>query len=425
MATLLEDLDELTLKCRDEKTRNYISEAVASYKVGAFRSAIVATWIAVCFDVIEKFRELALAGDKEAEKQVHEIDETRRTGDLGRALKFEKTLLDLAKNQFELISPLEYLDLERLQSDRNRCAHPSLTSDDQAYSPSAELVRLHIHSAVTHLLQHPPVQGKYALDRLLREIDSDYFPTSSKDAKVAFSSGPLRRPRESLTRNLVFVLAKTLLNEKVKWKRARRIAAALNAISQLHPMQYSKAFSEKLSVMFRAVSDEDLMQSVQFLRFVPDSWQYLGVDIHQRLKNYVLDLPKEDLDEIDFLLEYPPLVDQARRRVKKATKKELIGTIFFTLPNEVADRYVDIYLNSSSFDEANEWAKQMLMNIEDFSTEQVKKILAGASENGQIRGSFQIGALINGFRAKSKLPAEDFDALLVDLNLEEHLVKSD
>ena len=126
-----------------------------------------------------------------------------------------------------------------------------------------------------------------------------------------------------------------------------------------------------------------------------------------------------------LLKRYPPLVDQARRRVKKATKKELIGTIFFALPNEVADRYVDIYLNSSSFDEANEWAKQMLMNIEDFSIEQVKKILAGASENGQIRGSFQIGALINGFRAKSKLPAEDFDALLVDLNLEEHLVKSD
>lgn len=152
MTSPLEDLDELTLRCRDQKARLYITEAVASYRAGAFRSAIVAAWIAVCFDVIEKFRELALAGDKEAEKQVQELDATRRSGDLTHALKFERALLELARDKFELISPLEYIDLARLQADRNRCAHPSLTSDEQAYVPSAELARLHLHSAVTHLL---------------------------------------------------------------------------------------------------------------------------------------------------------------------------------------------------------------------------------------------------------------------------------
>lgn len=52
MASPFEDLDELTLRCRDEKAREHISEAVASYRVGACRAAIVTTWIAVCFDVI-------------------------------------------------------------------------------------------------------------------------------------------------------------------------------------------------------------------------------------------------------------------------------------------------------------------------------------------------------------------------------------
>lgn len=63
----------------------------------------------------------------------------RRDNDLIRSLKFERELIKLAKEKFELLSPIEYIDLERLQNDRNRCAHPSLTSDDQAYSPSAEL----------------------------------------------------------------------------------------------------------------------------------------------------------------------------------------------------------------------------------------------------------------------------------------------
>src|SRR5690606_5939373 len=89
MTSSLVDLDELILRCRDEKAKTYITEAVASYRAGAYRSAIVGSWIAVCFDIIEKLRELALAGDKEAEKQIADLETTRRLGDITRALKFE------------------------------------------------------------------------------------------------------------------------------------------------------------------------------------------------------------------------------------------------------------------------------------------------------------------------------------------------
>jgi hypothetical protein len=57
----LGDLDELVLCCRTEEARSYISEAVACYKVGAFRSSIVAAWIAVVYDLLSKIRELSLA----------------------------------------------------------------------------------------------------------------------------------------------------------------------------------------------------------------------------------------------------------------------------------------------------------------------------------------------------------------------------
>jgi hypothetical protein len=274
LASPLEDLDELILRCRDDRARLYISEAVSSYRAGAFRSAIVATWIAVCFDVIEKFRELALAGDKAAELQVQELDATRRAGDLTRALKFERELLEVAKVKFELISHLEHIDLERLQADRNRCAHPSLTLDDEAYTPSAELARLHIHSAVTHLLQHPPVQGKFALDRLIQEVESEYFPSTTKDARVAFASGPLRRPRDSLVRNLVLVFSKSVLKDKPEYKRRMRLTAALHAIQELHPLPYANALSERLSPLFKNLLDSELHSAIFFLQHVSDSWQY-------------------------------------------------------------------------------------------------------------------------------------------------------
>jgi hypothetical protein len=62
----LVDIDELALKCRDEAARSYIAEAVQCYKSGAYRSCVVATWIAVVFDIVYKLRELDLTGDKRA-----------------------------------------------------------------------------------------------------------------------------------------------------------------------------------------------------------------------------------------------------------------------------------------------------------------------------------------------------------------------
>jgi hypothetical protein len=419
LASPLEDLDELTLRCRDERARLYISEAVSSYRAGAFRSTIVATWIAVCFDVIEKLRELSLAGDKEAEKFVQELDTTRRTGDLTRALKFERELLEIAKEKFELISPLEYIDLERLQADRNRCAHPSLTSDDKAYTPSAELARLHLHSAVTHLLQHPPVQGKYALDRLTQEIDSEYFPSTSKDARIAFSSGPLRRPRESLVRNLVLVLTKALLKDKPNFKRRMRLTAALAAVRELHPEPASATLSERLSQLFRTVPDKELSYATSFLQYVADSWQYLEADVRQRLQNYVKDLPVDDFDSLEIYLRYTPLQTQARHRVAVATKKELSQAMFWDMPSEVADRYIDIYLASDSFDDANAWAKQMFVHTVDFKPDHVRRLITAAAKNSQVTGSFQFTPLLNTLRGKKKIPADEFEQLLRENNLEE------
>lgn len=420
MASPLEDLDELTLRCRDQKARLYVGEAVASYRAGAFRSSIVACWIAVCFDVIEKLRELALAGDKEAEIHVQEIDLTRRGGDITRALKFERELLTIAKDKFELISPLEFIDLERLQADRNRCAHPSLTADDQAYAPSAELARLHIHSAVTHLLQYPPVQGKYALDRLLREVESEYFPTNAKEAQVAFSSGPLKRPRESLVRNFVIVLTKALLNDKPDFKRRMRLVAALDATAGLHQRVFSTALRERLSALFRAVPDPSLSAAIYFLRDVKDTWHYLEEDVTQRMERYVIHLPSIDLDDLVFLLDYQPLQVQARQRANTSTLDEITHTLFFDTPAEVIDRLITIYLASSSFDAANDCGKKIMPFLDDFTVDHVRRLLTQVNKRGQVRGSFQLGIVIGSLRLKeNKLPLDEFERLLRENGLEE------
>lgn len=423
MAKLLEDLDELILRCRDDKARLYIEEAVASYRSGAFRSSIVSCWIAVCFDVIEKLRELSLAGDKEAEKNIQELDHTRRSADVTRALKFERELLIIARDKFELISPLEFIDLERLQADRNRCAHPSLTADDQAYSPSAELARLHIHSAITHLLQHPPAQGKYALDRLRQDVESEYFPASKDEARIAFSSGPLKRPRESLVRNFVLILIKALLEKTSDYKRRLRLKAALNATAELHHRVVSATFHERLSALFRVIPDTSLSTVIYFLRDINDVWQHLEADVTQRIQNYVKNLPSKDIDDLDFLLGYLPLQEQARKRLSLVTLNELTSAIFFIPHKEISDRIIEIYLTSASFDDANICAKEIMLHAGDFTEHQIRRILTSAKDNAQIIGSYQLGPLIIKLRSKGKLLKEEFEKLLRENELQDFSLK--
>ena len=419
MASPLEDLDELTLRCRDHRAREYISEAVAAYRAGAFRSAIVASWIAVCFDVIGKLRELSLAGDKAAEVYVDQVDEIRRKDDLSGALKFERELLQLAKDKFELLSPIEYVDLERLQADRNRCAHPSLTSDGLAYRPPAELARLHIHSAVTHLLQHPPVQGKYALERILSEIDSPYFPTTKTEARIAFAPGPLSRPRASLIRNLVVVLLKAMLLEARNYTRRKQLIAALGALQEMHPIECSTTLGSSLSEICRRASDDKLQYQIELLEDDPGCWEYMDEDLHQKLVAVVDQLPSSEIETIPFLLRFAPLARSAMARLRRITIKELESSLFFDFPPQIGDVIVGNYLRAGSFESANNWGKHIAFYASEISADQVRLLITGAAANSQIQGSHQFRPLLQKLREAGKLDAGQFDQQLVDADLSE------
>ena len=68
MNETLADIEALALSCRSEQSRIYITESIQCYRAGAYRASIVTSWIAVVFDLIDKIRELSLAGDQVAKK---------------------------------------------------------------------------------------------------------------------------------------------------------------------------------------------------------------------------------------------------------------------------------------------------------------------------------------------------------------------
>lgn len=158
MTQQLTDIDSLCLQVRDRESQRLITEAINAYRGGALRSAIVSTWIAVTFDIISKIRELANLEEGEAITFAAALDaainssNTNNTREgIKQLQKLENELLDVANDKMQLFSQHEYVELNRLKEDRNKCAHPALIADNELYRPSLELVRSHItHPSSTY-----------------------------------------------------------------------------------------------------------------------------------------------------------------------------------------------------------------------------------------------------------------------------------
>jgi hypothetical protein len=241
------DLDEMVLLCHDEKARSYLVEAIASYKAGAMRASMISAWIAVCFDFIDKVRQLELQDDAAAAVIAKKLHASQQGINFAEALAFERDILENARTTLGLISNSEHKDLSRLYEDRHRCAHPSMNADGEIFQPTAEQVRYHIRTAVMTMLSQPATSGKASLEQLVLQVKGEFFPTEKAKAWVILEKGPLAKPRPALVRNFIVVLIKIMLTPASASGERIRAAAALNSLKTLHPEECHSVLEKDLS----------------------------------------------------------------------------------------------------------------------------------------------------------------------------------
>jgi hypothetical protein len=426
---MLVDLDELVAECPDPRSRKYIRESVQCYKAGAYRSAVVAAWIAVAFDLVDKIREVAASGDAMAQETISKFDRARRDGDVSVALAFEKDLLTLARDKFEFISPIEYIDLKRLVDDRNRCAHPSHVSDTEVFEASAELARLHIFNATRYVLSQPAAQGKLALDRLQTELDSNFFPAKRSDVVVFLSAGPLAKPRESLLRSYLSILLKLLLKElEVSFDRRLRAANALFAVAEIHPEPWKRLIRELLANLIPTLQDNArLSKAVDFVGATrgAELWSYIEASDRLRLTTFVENFPSEFMEDIDDLVksEGLPLYRAALSRLRAASAEELFAPMWFDTPAPVIERLITHYQYVRSFADANEFARKLrfpLMDSEE-PKQHLSQLLQVAVKNDQVRHSNQFPVLLKEFVQQKEVESDHVEQALRDAGLEEFI----
>jgi hypothetical protein len=164
------DFDEILISIKDPQIKKYLEESIKSYRVGNYRSAILAVWIATMFDLVKKFETLAYECEPTA------IDHWNRLKPKIEAHKnWEKELVDAA-NSTAMISSHEAGILESLRKTRNLYAHPSFDDVGNLFDPTPEEVRYYIRTLYDMVLSQPAQLGAFYVNKLLADIkDSNFF----------------------------------------------------------------------------------------------------------------------------------------------------------------------------------------------------------------------------------------------------------
>ncbi len=413
------DLDELVLRCNDKNARQYIGEAVASYRAGALRAAIISAWIAVAFDFIDKVRQLELQGDAIAARIGAELTAIQATQDIVRSLAFERAILSRAFNELGFISAFEHRDLTRLYEDRHRCSHPSMNEREEIFQPTAEQVRYHIRTSVDAMLSQPATSGKAALASLTSQVEGAFFPTDAARAKTVLEGGPLSKPRPSLVRNFAIVLLKRMLTPKVGRPERLRAVAALNALRTLQPNICGEVLNEKMNPLLRSVSDADYGLSIALVARVDDAASHLDTDIKTRMEQFIAHSALDSLKSVAGVASMIPFLSESlKTRLSNLTLIEVAAVaspapVLLDIP-EVRSRAIEAYLTARSFEMANTLASRLIVpNAAVLSKSEVEHIVTEAFKNGQILGSHEFIGAMQALRSNSSVEEHWWDALLL------------
>jgi hypothetical protein len=284
-------LEDLLNEVRDRESRGYLEEAVRAYHAGAFRSAIMAAWTSVAYDVIRKIRQLADDGDGAAGDFVRGLDSAIAAGNTNKLQETERVLLKISHETFEFIDNRELLELNRLHDDRNMCAHPAFVRSSEIFVPTPELVRLHLATATDAVLSKGPTPGKRAIKRFQAEIMRASFPESPDRLKDYLRERYFEPGKNSLRRGLAELIIKGCLAAPTTdgsgpdQKVVRRSALCAHALEQIQPPLLEEALAAVVAKREEGtgLSDDELLRFAANLGDMQPAWQALPDASHSRV----------------------------------------------------------------------------------------------------------------------------------------------
>jgi hypothetical protein len=155
----------------DWRTKRYFSEVFACYTAGHYRSAVVMLWSVVVADMLIKVDQLANAeGDAAAKAALQKMANSKHRDP--KSTGWELDLITDSCNDLGLLDPAALMSLTHLQSHRHLSAHPTMTSDETLFTPTREVARAHIRTALDEVLTKPAIMSRRVFDRFMSDIEA-------------------------------------------------------------------------------------------------------------------------------------------------------------------------------------------------------------------------------------------------------------
>ncbi|MGW1011327.1 hypothetical protein ACWD4X_15035 [Streptomyces termitum] len=392
-------LEDVKNQVRSLTSRRYVEEAVAAYGAGAFRAALISTWIAVAADIIDKIRLLAedggvAAGFRDA------LDRAIKGNNINALQDFERKLIDRAHEDLELIGAREAEELTRLYKDRHLCAHPAFVTDDgELFSPSPELVRLHLTSAVDALLSHPAVTGRKAIERFGKEIASESFPKDDQRLNDHLRASYMDHGTKALKENLVKVVCKETLKPDKPLEERWRSTRTARELQKIAPTLFDEQLRAVLGPAQNLLDDDGLLALVTGLCYVAGTWDALHDGTRGRIEGLLRAVKPLDLVQTHLLFHGPlppaPLDGILLGRLPDIAQPGALSGVKGTLPLHFGEKpdprlipaLIGLAAEAGSY-EGGAAVLQVLNGVAHAMTdEQLEELLDTAAGNGQIRGS--------------------------------------
>jgi hypothetical protein len=424
MTETLADIDALLLRCRTENARSYVVEAIQCYQAGAYRSTIVNVWIAVVFDLIDKIRDLAQAGDGKAielnakyETYLAQLNGENEQGVI-KALEFERDILSTCRDKLDFFDHQQFRDLQRLQIDRHECAHPSFQKPGIPFRPSAEQARLHLRNAVVHVLSMPPVQGRAAIAELVSKVGSAYFPSEQERAVQVLRYSPLGSATGALVRGFIDALVFGYIDPASHLFGKQQVVSALNATIEMHRAIAEKRLASQLNKLVGDVPDHDFPQLAVLLASSPISLYLIDPHARIRVTEFVKAGPEADvIRSISGIGSHPEIAPIARKRIQEFELDRLAeGITIYGLAELAKERALELLSEAGNWTRANNvFAKAVLPLFDMLTREDVERIVRMPTETkADLPGATGYRLFIEQVRRDQIIPEVELNKLLID-----------
>jgi hypothetical protein len=304
--------------------------------------------------------------------------------------------------------------MQRLFDDRNRCAHPTYEQSGAAtYRPSAELARMHIRNAIVHVLQQPPVQGKVAIDAIVAQVKSPYFPAAPNLVKQALEK-QIGRGRPALITGLVDRLIWDMFGGADLLASPSNVAA-LGAILDLHRAVAEPRVRSQAAKAITNSTGGKLSVACTLVAQIPEAWE--GLDEVQRNKfnrwmdtgNTIFVAPL-----VKICVNRPQLREAALQRIATADLDALGQIVAIGVGAEAVDRAVEMFTEATSRHRANQISTALVMPLIDYVTpDHVRAIIRSPTEKGSdLHYAGGMKLFIVAVRERKILPQKELEDLL-------------